>query len=748
MTLFQYSWILFSFSATAVSAVLWLEIPAWIWLVPSIIAILSIRFKYRQWWFVIGILLGVILIILHGNALKLQTNVLFQSSENITIKGQVDSSFKQISYGYEGSFVVRSINGQTLNYLQRPTIRILTPIKLQLDDVAKFQVTIKPIYGQLNEAGFDQESYYVSQRLVAKAVVKANSVYMVHSQTSMRSWLLQRVESQIERLPNFSLIMALAFGERDDISNDLWEKLKNSGLIHLVAISGLHIGIAYSIGYFVGKVCRLFHSRWLWLPVFMAINFAYCYAWLAGFTLPTQRAFLMCLILSLCLLSRVQFSSWLLLLTTLAIVLTVNPFAALSNSFWMSFGAVIAIYLALSKRPTQSNVIITLIFAQLYLLIFMTPITIFFFGGMSVSSALYNLFFVPWFSLVVVPLLFACLMLTVVAPSFSDEAWWAVDKALELMIWAIQYADLTWLSVSREVAQLILYLTLLFTCSTLFSGRVNVLLLAVYLSWVSFNDDDLRWRMDILDVGHGLAIVIEKEGKAILYDTGKAWIGGSIVESVVHPVLTSRGISGIDGLILSHLDSDHAGGRYQVESKLSPLWRRASQNIEGYQSCKKGDHWQWQGLMFDVVWPPKQVSRSFNPHSCVIRISDERSGVKVLLTGDVDAVSEWILRRNPDLLASDIMIVPHHGSITSSTMGFLNAIKPQLAVASLDKGSRWKMPADQVLANYQKIGSDWLDTGHSGQVSLFFYSNGWKVRSLRGEGNQAWYRQMLRKGVE
>lgn len=208
MTLFQYSWILFSFSATAVSAVLWLEIPAWIWLVPSIIAILSIRFKYRQWWFVIGILLGVILIILHGNALKLQTNVLFQSSENITIKGQVDSSFKQISYGYEGSFVVRSINGQTLNYLQRPTIRILTPIKLQLDDVAKFQVTIKPIYGQLNEAGFDQESYYVSQRLVAKAVVKANSVYMVHSQTSMRSWLLQRVESQIERLPNFSLSSA------------------------------------------------------------------------------------------------------------------------------------------------------------------------------------------------------------------------------------------------------------------------------------------------------------------------------------------------------------------------------------------------------------------------------------------------------------------------------------------------------------------------------------------------------------
>ncbi len=155
------------------------------------------------------------------------------------------------------------------------------------------------------------------------------------------------------------------------------------------------------------------------------------------------------------------------------------------------------------------------------------------------------------------------------------------------------------------------------------------------------------WRVDVLDVGHGLAVLIEKHGKVTLYDTGKAWNSGSIAQQVISPVLHRRGFGTIDMFIISHADSDHAGGRQYIEQHFSPAQKFSSQNYANYQSCIAGERWYWQALYFEVLWPPKQVNRAYNPHSCVVRVVDKESDFKLLLTGDIEASVSGYLCVNP-----------------------------------------------------------------------------------------------------
>jgi competence protein ComEC len=170
--------------------------------------------------------------------------------------------------------------------------------------------------------------------------------------------------------------------------------------------------------------------------------------------------------------------------------------------------------------------------------------------------------------------------------------------------------------------------------------------------------------------------------------------------------------------------------------------------MSGYELCVKGMSWDWQGLTFKTLWPPRGVKRAYNPHSCVIRIENESRTFSLLLTGDIDAVVEWMLIREPELLPSEILIVPHHGSNTSSTSYFLQAISPKLAIASIAKGGRWKLPSDRVLERYQTEHIEWLDTGQSGQITILVERDVWQISTIRQREGSRWYRQMLRNGVE
>ena len=538
-----------------------------------------------------------------------------------------------------------------------------------------------------------------------------------------------------------------------------------------MAISGLHIGIAFGIGYQVGKLVRLLSPRLLWLPTLFGLGFAYFYSWFAGFTPPTLRALVMCVVASYFLWRGQSIGVVRYVLVSLCIVLVIWPFSALSSSFWLSFGTLGAVlYIAFNNAPSPLNSsfierVLQLIKIQVLLTLLIAPFSMFFFKGVSLISVVYNLLLLPWVSMVTIPLLFMSMFLGLIAESliggcesmvhFSTQLWKLVDLSLEPLVFSLPFSEQFWIEVDDHVTVLLVFLILLLGfIARYLKHRAAAVIISVFLLWWEFckvKQDQLT--IDVLDVGHGLSLTLEKNNHVVVYDLGNAWPGGSIVESLLIPTLSQRGIGEIQGVIISHFDSDHAGGYPALLENFQPEWIKASQSLNHQmssvvQACMLGEVWEWQSVQFEVLWPPKLVNRAYNPHSCVIRIIEPDSGFSMLLTGDIELVSEWLLAREGEQLQSDVMLVPHHGSDTSSITPFIEAVSPTLAIASLAKGNQWGMPSESVIQRYLQSGSAWLDTGESGQITITIDQEGWHYHTIREEQGRQWYRQMLRKGVE
>ncbi|MCX2759181.1 DNA internalization-related competence protein ComEC/Rec2 [Vibrio sp. Sgm 22] len=710
----------------------------------------------------------------------MQTSRLFQSGPNTTINASIVSLFSENSHGFESAIVARSIGGEKLIFPQLIKLRLFTPFKLTLGDDVNLSVSIKPVWGKLNEAGFDLEKYLFSAGVVANATYRADSKYRIHSSTNLRSLWFESSLERLNQLANADLIMALSFGYRDLIPPQRWDLLKSSGLIHLMAISGLHISIAFGIGYQLGKFVRVLSPQLLWLPTLFGLGLASFYSWFAGFTLPTLRALVMCVIASYFLWRGQNISLVRYVALSLCVVLFIWPFSALSSSFWLSFGALGAVlYIALNSTSSSLNItlmsrVLQLIKIQLMLTILIAPFSMLFFKGVSLISVFYNLLLLPWVSLVTIPLLFLAMFLSLISESVSGVAslialdnswvsqlWMLVDLSLEPLVFSLPFSERFWIQVDNQTIALSVSLILFLSfVSRYFKRAFSILVTAMFVLWWEFSKPQQdKLTIDILDVGHGLSLVLEKNNQIVVYDLGNAWPGGSVVESLLIPTLNQRGIHELEGVIVSHFDSDHAGGYPAVLENYTPKWIRTSQNIHqqpksptqapsNIQACTIGEVWNWQDIVFEVMWPPKQVKRAYNPHSCVVKISDPSADFSMLLTGDIELVSEWLLAREGELLRSDVMLVPHHGSDSSSIKPFIEAVSPQLAIASLAKGNQWGMPNESVVGRYQEAGSTWLDTGESGQITITFSKEGWQYHAIREQQGGQWYRQMLRKGVE
>ncbi|MFV0448462.1 MAG: DNA internalization-related competence protein ComEC/Rec2 [Vibrio sp.] len=747
MTLLSKNWTLASFSLTVLSSPYWPSMPALGFaLLCPLFFMFSVRFsKLRHWG---GIVLGLLVIISHGNEVKTQSSSIFQAGQDITIKGKVDSFFKQISYGYENSVAVYQINDHFVTSWFPVGIRLFSPVPLQIGDYFEFSVKVKPVVGRLNEIGFDAETYYLSQGWVAQATVNKNTRFQVISHFNLRSWIYSKVQQHTENSQFKGMIRALIFGERSGLSQLDWTQLRNSGLIHLVAISGLHIGIAFGIGYFFGQGMARLSPHFLWLPFIFGSVLAVAYAWLAGFTLPTQRALVMCLLNVILTVLRMNIAVSQRIWLTLSAVLLIDPFASLASSFWLSFIAVCAVIYLYAMTSHWKIWWVKVIVGQLVLVLLMAPVSGYFFGGVSWVSILFNMIFIPWFSFIIVPLLFVAVLCSCLALPHSHYLWQIADFTFEPVTWALQFSNVGWITVNEDGLYLMFAITLIWLLRFALSHLSLILISFVLIGFMTFRSSTYDWKMDVLDVGHGLAVLIAKDGKTVLYDTGSSWDGGSYVRSVIAPLLAKRGIDKLDSVIYSHLDDDHAGGQADVNQLLFPQRIYSSQKIKGAIPCIRGNTWLWQDLHFFVLWPPKQVDRAYNQHSCVIRVFDNKYGHSVLLSGDVTAVGEWLLVRDSNPLQSDVMLVPHHGSKTSSTAAFIERVSPEIAIASLDRGNRWHLPHHTVVERYLTSGADWYDTGNSGQITLKYRADKRVLSTLRQHGLIPWYRQMLRKGVE
>lgn len=750
MTLFFQYWTLISLSVGIITAPYWPKMPQVEWSLICVVLLLLSRTMPRLRWGC-GLYMACLTILVHGYAVNQQMNVLFQSGRDITITAKVDSLFTKISHGFEGTLVLRSINEQNLTSFFQPKVRFIAPIELRLGDIIHTQIRLKPILGRLNQVGYDQEAHSFSEHILAKSVMLGNRFRIEHY-GSLKHRLIERVTQQTEGLSSQALILALSFGIKNYIDSPTWQALKNSGLSHLMAISGLHIGIAFAVGWWIGLGLLRLNFRLSHAPHLLGIGCAFAYAWLAGMTLPTQRALIMCVLYSTLLMTCWRLNHGYKWLITLSVVLIIDPFSTLSAGFWLSFLAVGIIFVFISRRPQREGQIrrtqklLQLMQLQLWIFIGLMPLSISGFQGFSSISPLYNFVFVPLFSFIIVPLVLIALLMMPV-PGLSNVLWRWVDSLLGFVSDAISAAHLGWMASSNAYVVLVGLFILLLLIWPLLTMMPRLWLLVLLAGFWVFPEHQpaYRWRVDVLDVGHGLAVLIQQGKRAYLYDTGSAWQSGSYAQDVITPLLQKRGVEHLDGLILSHLDLDHAGGHRIIEQYWQPSLRLASQTMDGYQMCTRGVKWRWHELEFETFWPQHHVSRAYNAHSCVVRVSDGR--FSVLLAGDITALGEWIMIRQAPI-RSDIVIVPHHGSRTSSSIGFVEKVNAKLAIASLEKDGRWRLPDQKVVKRYLDNGANWLDTGTSGQITLDFYSNYWLAKPLREIQGQSWYRQMLRNRVE
>ncbi|HCG7086603.1 TPA: DNA internalization-related competence protein ComEC/Rec2 [Vibrio parahaemolyticus] len=752
MTLLEKSWTLALFVASVISSAWWPTMPDWRWLLLGIITTGSI-IKLRRGLISIGVIVGFMVVIVHGNIMGYQRQALFQAGENSTIIGRVDSSFTQISHGYEGVVAIKQVNTHTLLPFLKPKVRLITPFPLAVNSEFTTNVLIKPIIGFRNEAGFDAEKQSMGSGVVARAVVTKDSHWVIRTSSSWRESIIQTVERDISRLEHFALIKALAFTDRTGLTKEDWQFLRDSGLLHLVSISGLHIGMALTFGLALGGLIRLAMPRYWFLPSVSGLAFAIVYAWLADFSLPTTRAVSVCIIYIALKYWLVHWSPWRVLLLAVALQLFFQPFASFSLSFWLSYLSVGAVLFAVNtvqdSKEGRLGKLRILLLTQLILSLLIVPISGYFFSGFSWSSLVYNLVFIPWFGFVVVPIMFAALIASLLFPMLATVLWYLLDIFLVPLSWSVRYAIGTWQPISAEWTFVIAVVSAVLVLRHVMPRYVWMFVCVIVVMTGLFpKQDNQTWRIDVLDVGHGLAVLVEKEGRVLLYDTGKAWQNGSIAEQVITPVLHRRGYSSVDTMILSHADNDHAGGRKVIEQYFSPKHKLSSQSFLHYQPCIAAEKWKWQGLNMEVLWPPKPVVRAYNPHSCVISLEDPSTGFKMLFTGDIEAISEWILLREPEKLRSDVMLVPHHGSKSSSNPKFINVVEPSLAIASTAKLNQWGMPATEVVQTYTDSGVSWLDTGSDGQITILLDGNNWRFESKRRETIEPWYRQMLRNRVE
>lgn len=605
---------------------------------------------------------------------------------------------------------------------------------------------LRPVHGRLNQGGYDAQRTSVSHHVVLQGMPTA-----YQRLSSGCDWRQQIISRSIKAIPDTSskaIIVALAFGERALLTREQNSLFRLNGLSHLLAISGLHIALAAMLGWCVARAIQLcFPLHWIspYFPMAMMIGVGWGYVWLAGANPPAIRVGVAMMLIS-------GYGVWgkfippkKYLLNVACLMVVWDPLVLLSDSFWLSVIAVSCLLFWYWLAPLPSSLQIQKRFFWLRLLhlqfgiaLCLMPVQIYLFHGISGSALWANFFAVPLVTYLVVPLI----LVGIGTSWWSDPlgAWHTAGYLLDAMQWGLSSGLVFWADISTTGLWISLSLLTLFVIGFSFSEvglPLWCVVQAVIYLWISGakKNDDIELRVHMLDVGHGLAVLIERRGNAILYDTGNKWDGGDIATSEIIPYLYWHGLK-LDGMVISHSDSDHSGGRYSLSHAFPLAWVRSPDPRDF--SCHIGSDWVWQGVRFTVLWPPRQIAVPKNNDSCVVMVAvGER---KMLLTGDIETeVETQLVQRWKQQLRADLLQVPHHGSNTSSSSLLLRMVEPNEAISSSARFSQWHFPSPKVTARYRVQSIHWHDTAHAGEVIMTAKTDNWRINELKTQLNPRWY---------
>ncbi|MCX8957388.1 ComEC family protein [Erwinia psidii] len=613
----------------------------------------------------------------------------------------------------------------------------------------KMKLRLRAVHANLNEGGFDSQKYAVANSVPLTGKILA--LQPLKKGCSWRQWIILQSQNYYHSLAWQGIISALAFGERGDISPEINQLLRETGTAHLMAISGMHISLAASFGWLLARCIQLIfpaHLIGYRFPLILSLIVAMVYTWLSGGNPPSVRAMLALSVWSTLRLRGRCCNNWQVWRVCIGAILFFDPLSILSDSLWLSAMAVAGLLCWYHWFPLPGRFAVKrrwlplqLLHLQLGIFLLLMPLQMQIFHGISVSALIANLWAVPSVTLVTVPLILCAVMCHALTP-VSQWLWWLADKTLMLIFTPLALLPAGWLPVSDSALWFSAFtLMLIFTWRLGWLSRSPITLLSLCIACVCWRIAVRlpEWRVDMLDIGHGLSVVISRHGKAMVYDTGNRWEGGDAATGQILPWLNWQGLE-VEQIILSHNHLDHTGGLESLQKAFPHAVSRSETGRAGHLPCHSGIKWQWQSLHFEVLWPDRGEMQSGNNQSCVIMVSDGKW--RVLLTGDIESPAELkMVSRYRHSLKADVLQVPHHGSRTSSSPPLLRAVAGEVALASAARYSAWKLPAERIIKRYTDYRYRWSDTAKDGQISVQFFSRNWQVSGLRAQILPRWYHQ-------
>lgn len=636
-----------------------------------------------------------------------------------------------------------------------------TQHNLQPGQIWRGEVKVRRPRGFVNPQSFDYHAWLLAQKVIATGSVRrAEMAGERQVWAGYRAALADSV-TRLSDSPYERFWRALLIGEKSEITQEDWQRLQATGTVHLLVISGLHIGLAATWGLMLGSAMgrgfgylhRGSNALLMqWLPPLVACTFAAFYAGLAGFSIPTIRALTACLALMLCRACGVNLSPFTLLGAAVVAVGVNEPLAWLNAGFWLSFLAVALLFYVYTGRPRRVP-IRSFLTAQPMMAVGLT-LPLWLIGqGTSLAGPLANLIAVPVVSFLLVP---ALLVVAVIHPFFERASFWIIYWMDHVFAWLWRGfgwlqelpVALWWPTHALSTLDMMLVgggIVLLLAPAGLLVRGIGVLWLAVAL--VSREEPDYQLRVTVMDVGQGQAVVVQTPSQIWLYDAGPAFSDSFDAGTrIVAPHLRRLGIHQMS-MMVSHADLDHAGGLDGVRSTFSINRLLAGERLERggaekMELCRQGQTWQVDSATFSVLWPPDD-SYTGNNSSCVLLIEFPYGGgkVRLLLPGDVDRNVE---RELLNVLAEpvDWILAPHHGSNSSSSYRLLYRVQPQHVVFSAGYANRYGHPHPKVLQRYEEMGAIPYNTATDGALVFSWAKEGLTVTKTRESEARLWHKVM------
>ncbi len=639
----------------------------------------------------------------------------------------------------------------------------------------RFAVRLRRPHGGANPHGFDYEAWLLERGIRATGYVRMPSRRGADERAvperlaalvprprywieGLREAAREKIRGALPERPYAGILIALAIGDQNAIDPKQWQLFARTGVSHLMSISGLHVTmVAGLLAMFVSWCWRRSETLALALPAQKAAALAgflaaFAYCLVSGFAVPAQRTLYMVGVVAVALWFGRATSASRVLAAALFIVLVLDPWAVLSPGFWLSFAAVAVILFVATGRTARPHWLVQWGRVQWAVTVGLAPLLLVLFQQVSLVSPVANALAIPLVSFVITPLALAgavlafdwvlelghaildILMLTLEWLAALPSAVWHQHAPLAWTV-PLALAGIAWMLLPRGFPARWLGVPLvlpLFAVSPPSPGAGEL--------WIT-----------VLDVGQGLAVLARTEKHALLYDSGPAFNAFSDSGSrVILPYLRGEGIDSLDALVVSHDDRDHSGGAGSVLeampvgllwSSLSPDHVLLSANAWRVP-CVAERKWHWDGVSFEFLHPhaetPSGRTARANNRSCVLRI--EAPAGRVLLTGDIERAAEReLLQRVPALLPAEALLVPHHGSGSSSTPEFVKQVAPRHAVFAVGHRNRFGHPREDVLARYREAGSGLLRTDTGGAIQLRFVPGNLRVDAERVRARRYWH---------